>query len=85
MKFDVGIVPLLNNTINRCKAAFKLKQCMSCGIPVLASKVGENKSFIKNGQGGFLFKNKKELKKYLDLFKNMEDKRYFILSQSAQE
>jgi glycosyltransferase involved in cell wall biosynthesis len=50
--FDAGLAPLLDNEISRCKSAFKLKQYMSCGVPVLASPVGENTRFLWHGHNG---------------------------------
>lgn len=55
--FDVGVSPLLNTEFNRAKSAFKLKQCLSCGVPVLASSVGENKAFLTDGVNGFFCDN----------------------------
>jgi glycosyltransferase involved in cell wall biosynthesis len=40
--FDVGVMPLPDNEWTRGKCAYKLIQCMSCGIPVVASPVGAN-------------------------------------------
>jgi glycosyltransferase involved in cell wall biosynthesis len=51
-RFDVGVAPLLDTEINRCKSAFKLKQYMSCGVPVLASPIGENARFLEHGVNG---------------------------------
>jgi glycosyltransferase involved in cell wall biosynthesis len=51
--FDIGVSPLIDNEFNRGKSAFKLKQCLSCGIPVLASSVGENIAFISHGKNGY--------------------------------
>jgi glycosyltransferase involved in cell wall biosynthesis len=52
-QFDVGIAPLLNSEMNQSKSAFKLKQCLSCGVPVLASSVGENVHYLNNGINGY--------------------------------
>src|SRR5690606_1249031 len=52
--FNLGVSPLLDNEFNRGKSAFKLKQCLSCGIPVLGSSVGENKTFLQDGFNGYL-------------------------------
>ncbi len=41
-KFDVGVMPLPNTPWTRGKCAYKLIQCMACGIPVVASAVGTN-------------------------------------------
>ena len=41
-EFDVGLMPLPDTPWNRGKCAYKLIQCMACGIPVVASSVGAN-------------------------------------------
>tara|TARA_R100000306_G_C4371325_1_gene140122 strand:+ start:586 stop:1638 length:1053 start_codon:yes stop_codon:yes gene_type:complete len=53
-KFDVGIMPLINNSWEKGKCAYKLIQYMGCGKPVVASQVGANKDVVKNGKNGFL-------------------------------
>jgi len=40
--FDVGVMPLPDTPWARGKCAYKLIQCMACGIPVVASRVGSN-------------------------------------------
>ena len=41
-QFDVGVMPLPDTAWTRGKCAYKLIQCMACGIPVVASRVGAN-------------------------------------------
>jgi glycosyltransferase involved in cell wall biosynthesis len=41
-QFDVGVMPLPDIPWTRGKCAYKLVQCMACGIPVIASPVGAN-------------------------------------------
>ncbi len=41
-QFDVGVMPLPDTLWSRGKCAYKLIQCMSCAIPVIASPVGAN-------------------------------------------
>jgi glycosyltransferase involved in cell wall biosynthesis len=53
-QFDIGVAPLLDTHFNRAKSAFKLKQCLSCGVPVLASPVGENLRYLHPGENGLL-------------------------------
>ncbi len=48
-----GAAPLLDTPFNRAKSAFKLKQCLSCGVPVLASPVGENVRYLEPGKNGY--------------------------------
>ena len=40
--FDVGVMPLPDTAWTRGKCAYKLLQCMACGVPVVASPVGAN-------------------------------------------
>jgi len=41
-QFHVGVMPLPDTPWTRGKCAYKLIQCMACGIPVVASPVGAN-------------------------------------------
>ena len=41
-QFDVGVMPLPDTPWALGKCAYKLIQCMACGIPVVASRVGAN-------------------------------------------
>ena len=41
-RFDVGVMPLPDTAWTRGKCAFKLIQCLACGVPVVASPVGAN-------------------------------------------
>lgn len=59
--FDVGVSPLVNHPFNEAKSAFKAKQYLACGVPVVGSAVGENGKFIIQGKNGFLGKTIEEL------------------------
>ncbi len=54
LNFDLGVSPLVAHPFNIAKSAFKAKQYLSCGVPVIASAVGENGTFIQEGQNGRL-------------------------------
>jgi glycosyltransferase involved in cell wall biosynthesis len=41
-QIHVGVMPLPDTPWTRGKCAYKLIQCMACGIPVVASRVGAN-------------------------------------------
>ena len=52
--FDVGVMPLVDNPFNRAKCAFKILEYMACGVPAVASPVGENTFLIQHEKNGFL-------------------------------
>lgn len=70
--WDLGLAPLLDTAMNRAKSAFKLKQCLSCGVPVLASPVGENVHFLQHGVNGWLFSDAADLQARLSEFMDMQ-------------
>ncbi len=84
-QFDIGIAPLIDHEFNKAKSAFRLKQYLSCGIPVIASNVGENKNFVNDGVNGFLYNTPKDFKGKLDLVKNLSEEKYRCLSGHARE
>ena len=51
--FDIGIMPLSDTSWSRGKCSYKLIQCMSCGVPVVASAVGSNLDVVVEN-GGYL-------------------------------
>ena len=51
---DVGVYPLTDDEWSKGKCGFKAIQFMSCGVPVVASAVGENLAIIEDGVNGFL-------------------------------
>ncbi len=59
-KFDVGIMPLLDNEWSRGKCALKAIEYMACGVATVCSAVGENNYLINDGVNGFLAKSADE-------------------------
>ena len=82
--FDIGVSPLIDNEFNRSKSAFKLKQCLSCGVPVLGSRVGENKVFIQDGVNGYLCDTPYEYFEKIKLMKSFQNGSYSALSLNAK-
>jgi len=51
---DIGLSPLPEDRFTRGKCGFKMLQYFAAGLPVIASPVGVNATFIKESQAGFL-------------------------------
>ena len=62
--FDIGIMPLTDDSFSRGKSGLKIIQYFAAGVPVVASPVGWNKNIIKNGENGFLADSESEWLKY---------------------
>ncbi|MEK7630444.1 MAG: glycosyltransferase [Patescibacteria group bacterium] len=52
-QFDVGLMPTKDTPFNCAKCAFKAIEYMACGVPVVASPVGENVRVVEDGVTGF--------------------------------
>ncbi len=83
--FDIGIAPLLDNGYNRAKSAFKLKQYLSCGIPVLGSNVGENKMVIQNGMNGFFCDTPEDYLRMIHFFNQLPEEEYSNYAANAKK
>ena len=51
---DVGVMPLVDSEVNRAKCAFKAIEYMACGVPTVASAVGESLHLIDDERNGLL-------------------------------
>lgn len=72
---DIALLPLLDNEFNRSKSDLKFIECASCGAAVLASPVAYSKT-VKDGENGFIYKDKKEFAKKLKLLIENKERRY---------
>lgn len=52
--FDVGLMPLTDDSWSRGKGGYKILQYMAMGIPTVASPVGINTDLVEHGTTGFL-------------------------------
>ena len=66
-QFDVGAMPLPDSPWTRGKCAYKLIQCMACGIPVVGSRVGANVDAVPP-ECGFLAESSEQ---WLDAFRQL--------------
>ena len=75
VKFDIGIMPLTDDTWSNGKCGFKALQYMSLGIATVASPVGVNKIIIEDGVNGYLCASYEEWLTKLSLLINNEELR----------
>ena len=74
--FDIGLMPNSDTPFNRAKCGFKAIEYFACGVPVVASDVGEAKYIVQEGETGFLAKTESEwAEEILFLAKNPELRR----------
>ena len=81
--FDIGVAPLIDTQINRAKSAFKVKQYLSCGVPVLGSALGENAVFLQHGINGYLCDNSDSYTFFIQKIAAMPHREYSGLSYNA--
>lgn len=82
--FDAGLATLRDNEFQRSKSAFKLKQYMNNGVPVLSSPIPENSHFISHGVNGFCCATVADFKTYLTLLHDLPDTEYAALAKAAR-
>lgn len=58
--FDIGIMPLVDDTFQKGKCGLKLLQYMASGLPSVASPVGVNTEIIKHHETGLLARGDRE-------------------------
>ena len=57
---DIGISPLPDNKFTRGKCGFKILQYSAAGLPVIASPVGVNAEYVREGIDGFFANNNED-------------------------
>lgn len=83
-RFDVGIATLIDDELHRSKSAFKSKQYLNNGVPVLSSNLPENNNFVINGKNGFLCRSQNEFRSRLEQLYNMDQIEYDQMSIKAR-
>ncbi len=48
---DIGLIPFRDNMLNKCKCPLRLYEYMSCGLPIVSTKIGEPAHVLKDGAG----------------------------------
>jgi len=81
--FDIGVSPMVNHDFNIAKSAFKAKQYLSCGVPVLASPVGENLKLIKDAYNGYICNNSEDFKSRIIEINDLSEIEYDKLLRNA--
>ena len=63
---DIGIMPLPDEAWARGKCGYKLIQYMACGLPVVASPIGANRTIVSSEQNGLFATTAEEWRIALD-------------------
>lgn len=63
--FDIGIGPLSDSEYHRAREAYKIKEYMAAGLPVVCSPVGHNGLVVQHSVTGYLARNHREWVDYL--------------------
>ncbi len=83
--FDIGIATLIDDEFNRSKSAFKLKQYLNNGVPVLSSNIAENNQFVDHEKNGYLCESPEEYRKRIIEFHDMSEDTYRLFSIHARK
>jgi len=75
LKFDIGIMPLIDDEWAKGKCGFKALQYMALEIPCVISPVGVNTGIIQDGINGFIAKSENEWSEKITLLINSKEKR----------
>lgn len=82
--FDIGLIPIVDNTFNRSKSDLKFVEYSKMGIPSVVSKQLPYLASVKHGENGFLANHPKDWLKFLSRL--IEDPQLRVqLATRAQE
>lgn len=59
-QMDCAVMPLRDDTFNRCKSAVRVIDASSVGVPSIVAAVGDSPNLISQGKTGFVAKNNQE-------------------------
>jgi glycosyltransferase involved in cell wall biosynthesis len=65
LRFDIGLMPLVDDKWANGKCGFKALQYMALGMPALVSPVGVNTQIVDHGENGYVCSTKEEWKLYI--------------------
>lgn len=81
----IGLAPLPDNRFTRGKCGFKILQYQAASLPVIASPVGVNSEYVRNGITGFHASNIQEwIDRISELIDNIELRKKMSDAGSAQ-
>ena len=81
----IGLAPLPDNRFTRGKCGFKILQYQAADLPVIASPVGVNSEYVRNGVTGFHASNIQEwIDRICELIGNVELRKQMSDAGSAQ-
>ncbi|MDQ3046047.1 MAG: alpha/beta fold hydrolase [Bacteroidota bacterium] len=75
-ELDIGIATLLDDEFHHSKSAFKLKQYLTNGIPVLSSDLPENNLFIQDNKNGFICRKPSDFVERIQQINAMSQEKY---------
>jgi glycosyltransferase involved in cell wall biosynthesis len=73
--FDLGVMPLADDSFSRGKCGLKLIQYMASGVPSIGERLGANTDIISDGVNGFLASGEEEYVRKVDLLLSSLDLR----------
>jgi glycosyltransferase involved in cell wall biosynthesis len=82
--FDIGMMPLPNDSWSRGKCGLKALQYMAVGVPTVASPIGVNSEIIQDGHNGFLATTEQEWVEKLSRLLSDESLRHALATEGRK-